>query len=107
MDKGTPMRIHFERTGGFAGMTMATTFDLDDLPEDEADHLKSLLDDLDFDDLPDKILSSPSGADRFSYTIAIENKKGRRAVETTDSAAPEKLRGLIDLLNQMSRTRRM
>ena len=41
-------RIKFERTGGFAGMRIATDLKLDDLSDEHANRISELLDDLDF-----------------------------------------------------------
>ena len=45
-------RIKFERTGGFAGIRIATDLKLDDLPDEQAHTISELLDDLDFRELP-------------------------------------------------------
>jgi hypothetical protein len=98
-------RIKYERSGGFAGMTIATEFDLDELPEEQAKALMEILDEADFDELPAQILPTRPGADQFNYKITVQGKKGLRSVETTDSAAPEKLRPLLSQLQQLARTR--
>jgi len=98
--------IHYERTGGFAGLKLATSFELDDLPSEQEKQLLELLDDLDFFDLPEKILPPRPGSDQFTHKIEVAGKKGKHAVLTTESAAPEKLRELIELLNLLARTRR-
>jgi len=36
------MRIQFERTGGFAGMRVATTIDMESLSADEARELREM-----------------------------------------------------------------
>ena len=54
--------IHYERTGGFAGLKLATSFELDDLNDEQGKQLAELLDDLDFFDLPDQILPPRPGA---------------------------------------------
>jgi hypothetical protein len=101
------MKIHYERTGGFAGIKMAASFDLDDLKDDDAAKLKDLLDELDFDELPEKFLPAPGARDQFTYNISLEGHNGHHHVETTDSAAPEKLRDLIQLLDHLARSQRM
>ncbi len=100
------LRIEYERTGGFAGLKLSIRFDLDDLPKEQEEQLRDLLDALDFFDLPAQILPARPGIDQFTHKIEVEGKKGKHTVLTTDSAAPEKLRELIDLLNIMARTRR-
>jgi hypothetical protein len=98
-------RIKFERTGGFAGMRMATDVKLEDLPEEQAETIMELLDDLDFNELPEQMLDE-SGPDQFTYKITIETEKGEHTVMTGDSSAPEKMQELLQLLNRLARTRR-
>ena len=96
-------RIKFERTGGFAGMTIARDLKLDDLPEEQANTIVELLDDMHFDELPEQMLDE-SGPDQFTYTITVETKKGEHTVVTGDASAPEKMQELLQLLNRLART---
>lgn len=98
-------RIKFERTGGFAGMRMATDVKLDDLPDEQAKSIVDLLDDMDFSKLPKQMLDE-SGPDQFTYTITVETKKWEHTVVTGDVSAPEKMQELLQLLNRIARTRR-
>jgi hypothetical protein len=98
------MRIKFERTGGFAGMKISASFDLDELPEEQSKPLLELLDDADFDELPALIMPRTPGADQFTYKIEVDGRKGAHSVQTTDSAAPEKLRPLLETLNRLARS---
>jgi len=98
-------RIKFERTGGFAGMRIATDVKLDDLPDEQASSIRGLLDDMDFAELPEQLLGE-SGPDQFTYTITVETQKWEHTVVTDDSSAPEKMQELLQLLNRLARTRR-
>ena len=51
-------RIKFERTGGFAGMRIATDLKLDDLPDEQANSIRELLNDMDFAELPEQLIIS-------------------------------------------------
>ncbi len=97
-------RIKFERTGGFAGMRIATDLKLDDLPEDQARTISELLDDLDFEELPEQMMNEEGMPDQFTYTITVETKKGKHTVVTGDVSAPEKMQELLQLLNRLART---
>ena len=98
-------RIKFERTGGFAGMRIATDLKLDDLSDEQANSIKELLDDLDFNELPEQMLDE-SGPDQFTYKITVETKKWEHTVITGESSAPEKMQELLHLLNRLARTRK-
>lgn len=96
-------RITFERTGGFANVRLAATLDMHDLPEEHADTLKELLDELDFAELPAKLTRDESMPDEFTYTITVEAKKWRHTVITGDAPEDEKMQELIELLNRLAR----
>jgi hypothetical protein len=98
-------RIKFERTGGFAGMRIATDLKLEDLTAENASQITELLDDLDFDELPAQMLDK-AGPDQYTYVITVETKKWEHTVVTGDSSAPEKMQELLQLLNSLARTHR-
>jgi hypothetical protein len=99
------MRITFERTGGFAGMRMAITVDVDSLPEPDAAALRKLVKDTGFFNLsearPERTI--PDG---FQYTIMVEGDGQQRSIQVTDASAPEKLRPLLDDLSLRARSQR-
>jgi hypothetical protein len=96
-------RIKFERTGGFAGMRIATDLKLDDLPDEQAQSLSELLDDLDFEELPEQMINKDSMPDQFTYKITVQTEEGEHTVVTGDSSAPEKMQELLQLLNRLAR----
>jgi hypothetical protein len=99
-------RVKFERTGGFAGMRIATDLNLDDLPDEQAHTLAELLDDLDFKELPEQMLNEEGLPDQFTYTITVQTKKWEHTVVTGDVSAPEKMQELLQVLNRLARTRK-
>jgi hypothetical protein len=99
-------RIKFERTGGFAGMRIATDLKLDDLPDDQAHTISELIDDLDFRELPEQMMNEGGMPDQFTYTITVETKKWEHTVVTGDVSAPEKMQELLQLLNRLARPRK-
>ena len=98
-------RIKFERTGGFAGMTISRDLKLDELPEDQVNSIVELLEDMDFRELPEQMLDD-SGADQFTYIITVETKEWEHTVVTGEASAPEKMQELLQLLNRLARTRK-
>jgi hypothetical protein len=98
-------RIKFERTGGFAGIRFAADFELDDLPKEQAHQILELLDDVDFDELPEKILGNGAVADGFSYSITVVTEKRQRTVTTSDSSAPKEMEPLLEILTQIAKQR--
>ena len=96
-------RVKFERTGGFAGIRLAADLELDELPEDQAREILELLDEMDFDELPEKILGDHQVADGFTYSITVESEKREHTVMTDEPSAPEKLGRLFEILTQLAR----
>jgi hypothetical protein len=94
-------RIKFERTGGFAGIRLAAEFDLNDLPQDQADQLKNLINNLQFDQLPATLQKGQAIPDGFTYSITVN----QHSVTTTDGSIPEKMQPLLDTLTQVARQR--
>ena len=98
-------RIKFERTGGFAGLHISRDLKLEDLSDEQANTLRELLDDLDFEELPEHMLED-SMPDQFTYTITVETKRGEHTVVTGDASAPEKMQEVLQVLNRLARTRK-
>ena len=99
-------RIKFERTGGFAGMRIATDLKMDDLPVEQARQLSDLLEDLDFEELPEQMINKASMPDQFTYKITVQTKQREHTVITGDTSAPEKMQELLQLLNRLARTQK-
>ena|SRR5687767_12750110 len=96
-------RIKFERTGGFAGMHIATDIQPDDLSEEQAHTLAELLDEVDFPTLPEQLMSDSSMPDQFTYTITVESPDWKHTVVTSDESASEKMQELLHILNRIAR----
>ena len=96
------MRITFERTGGFIGSKSGMTINLDDLPLDQAEMLRRLLDEANFFTLLAKPSTDPI-PDGFRYTITVESDTNQHTVHTSDTTAPDELRPLLQELSQRAR----
>ena len=93
--------IHFERTGGFGGIPINTTIDINSLPPDEAHKLQGMIDNAkEFFYQPLKLPPSApdQGADYFKYKIMVETEEKQNAIETNDITMPSELRPLINYL---------
>ena len=99
-------RIKFERTGGFAGIRIARDLKLDDLTDEQAHSLLEILDDLDFEELPEHMTNEETMPDQFTYVITVETQRGEHTVVTGDASAPEKMQELLQLLNRLARTKK-
>ena len=100
------MRISFERSGGFAGITMKTAVDEKDLAPGEAQKLRQLVEEADFFNSPGKITSRSPQPDRFQYELKFEEKGRQHTVTVSEEAMPEKLKPLVNWLMERSRQAR-
>jgi hypothetical protein len=100
------MRIDFERTGGFAGMRIAATFDTATLPADQAGALQDLVDAAHFFDLPAQIPPQANVADQFHYHVTIEAAGKSHTIDVGDSSASPALQALLQQLTSLARTTR-
>lgn len=96
-------RIKFERTGGFAGIRFAADIELDKMPKDQAEQILELLDDLDFDELPEQLLGNSQVADGFMYSITLVTEKREHTVTTSDTTAPKEMEPLLEVLTQIAK----
>jgi emfourin len=95
-------RIKFERTGGFAGIRFAADIALADMPQEQAQQINDLLDELDFEKLPEQITGNPQMADGFTYSITLVTEKYEHTVTTSDTAAPQEMEPLLEILTQIA-----
>ncbi|MDZ7966795.1 MAG: hypothetical protein RM368_17760 [Nostoc sp. DedSLP03] len=99
------MRVSFERTGGFAGITKKTTVDTDTLPPHEAATLPQLVEVADLFRLPELITSPNPQSDRFQYKLTVEDNGKQHTVTVSESALPGTLRPLIEWLQTIAQKR--
>jgi hypothetical protein len=97
------MRIKFERSGGMAGMRLATSLNTKYLEADEAQKLEKLVEDCNFFDLPEKMTSSRGGADRFQYKITVSSGWKKHTLVADESELPKKLQSLVKQLTTLAR----
>ncbi|MDH3191653.1 MAG: hypothetical protein OEM18_03060 [Nitrosopumilus sp.] len=90
------MKINFERSGGFAGITNSCIINSDKLSLDEQKHLQELLNDLRSSKTKDLPLSS-EGRDCFQYKILVEDGE-KFTIMTDELTMDSKQRNLIDFL---------
>jgi len=97
------MKIHFERTGGFAGMVRSTTVDTSSLPSDEAHKVEDLVEQADIQNTSPTTENSRQrgAADYFTYKVTIESEEGtKHTVECTDVAMRPSIKPLLDYLTK-------
>jgi hypothetical protein len=96
------MRIQFKMEGGiayFPGLSKPITIDSAELPKQEADELKRLVNATHFFALPTVMGSPPRGAaDYRQYTITIEDEGKQHTVRLTDPIGDPNLQALLTYL---------
>jgi hypothetical protein len=98
------LRIDFQRTGGFAGLSMGTSVDVGELPPEEGSKLQQLVESLErsgADDSP-----PPGKPDRFQYEVTVtRGKESRRYCLAEQELSPE-ARELVKQLVERARAAR-
>jgi hypothetical protein len=97
------MRIIFERSGGFAGIKLSAAFDLDSLPKDQADEIRSAVNKVDFSRLSEQMLPPTPMPDQLEYVITIETDEWQHKIVTSDTTAPAELQPLLRTLTRFAR----
>lgn len=105
------MRIHFQQTGGFAGMAshQSSVVEAEKLPPEEARELQNLVAAADVPTLATQRAGREAATrpDAFQYQLIVEDEGGRHTVEVSDTDMPASVRPLIKWLRkQASRTDR-
>jgi hypothetical protein len=92
------MKVRLVRSGGVAGMRLATEADSARLPDESARSLARLVEDSGVLLLPPSAAALPSGPDRFAYRVTVETAGGQHTVEIAEEDMTPALEPLIDWL---------
>jgi hypothetical protein len=98
-------KITFERTGGFAGVTLSTELDPAALPEADAARARKLIDEAKLFEQPKQIKSRSSMPDQFEYKLTIRDKGKRHTIVVGDQSTPANLKPLVEFLLAQARKR--
>lgn len=93
------MKIHFERSGGFAGITNKSEINDRNLPLKEQKQLEELLKNIKnmkFEESNQK----KKGADCFQYHIIIEDDNQKYVIDANENQMDSELRRLVDFLEK-------
>lgn len=96
-------KIKFERTGGFAGIRIAADIEMEDLPEEQKREILELLDDMDFEELPEKLARKMAIPDEFVYSVTVVSNKKEYKVLAGESAIPEDMQPLLEILEGIAK----
>lgn len=103
------MKIYFQPEGGlgfFPGLNKPLELNSEKLPPAEADHLKQLIHESQFFDLPHQEPDLNRGADQKKYTIRVEDQDQHHWIELHDSEVKPQLHNLLYYLNQKQKETR-
>lgn len=93
------MKVHFERSGGFAGIGTSVSLDTDNMSQDESAQFHQMYKNMNFFDLPSKYDTKSGAADLFRYKITVESKDGKHTVETTDLSMTPEFENFVNFLS--------
>jgi hypothetical protein len=102
----TPVIIDFERTGGYAGLTLHTLIDSHSLSVDEKEELGRLLDEAGIPELMKDPILPESSPDQFTYSITIQWGEEKLFVQLAEKKVPPSIRPLLKFLTNRSRSRK-
>ena len=96
-------RVKFERTGGFAGIRIAADIDVNELPDEQKHQIIDLLDDMDFEDLPKKLVGKMPIPDEFVYSVVVISSEKEYKVLAGESAIPDDMQPLLEILEGIAK----
>ena len=100
------VHIDFERSGGFAGISIITSIDSEKLPQKEADNLFILLNKAKLSDIQIPGKNNITQPDRFAYKLTIQTNQKKYSFSLDENNIPESLQPLIKYLINKARTGR-
>lgn len=92
------MKIDFVRSGGFAGLRLARSFDTAQLPDAQAKKIQGLVEAAAFFEVPEPEQAQAVIQDSIQYRLTVSSGARTREIEATDSTMPEQLRPLVNYL---------
>ena len=101
-----PIIIDFERTGGYAGLTLRTTVDSHSLSADETEELGRLLDEAGIPGLMQESERTEPSPDQFFYTLSIRLGEEQHFVRLAEKQIPLSVRPLLKFLTKRSRIKK-
>jgi len=90
------LRVTVERSGGLAGLRVASQASSDGLSAEAGQKLSSLVEAAGFFHLPEVLAPARQGADRFQYKIGVESEGQSHTIAAEESALPAELRELVN-----------
>jgi hypothetical protein len=97
------VRVDFERSGGFAGISLRLTLDTQQLPPAEGASLEKMIQDSGFFGLSEQVRGGAPGADRFQYRLAISSPGRTHSIVVNDADVPDPLLPLLQQLTDLAR----
>jgi hypothetical protein len=96
-----PIRIEFRRSGGFAGIPLTATTSADQLSQEHAAQLQSMLAGVQPPPQPGR--AAPGGADLFQYQLSLDDGQRHRSFAWDETQVPPAIRPLLEALTRLAR----
>ncbi len=97
--------ISFERSGGFAGISLRASMDTAQLSSEESTEVTKLIGRVDLDRCAHTSSPSDRASDQFQYDLVITCGNKRHELSLAEGAVPAELRPLLNLLVQWAKRR--
>jgi hypothetical protein len=103
------MRIDFECGGGFANLRLAYHGHTDELPQEQAEEIKHLVDRSGYFDIRagDLKPADKGPPDVFHYTVSLSDGKRANALACNDVSAPASLHPLLAKFRELALAQKM
>lgn len=98
-----PLKIQFERSGGFAGMKIRFLLEDKDLSEDEREQLWEMLQQAKIFNKKPQAKPLHASIDRFTYRLTVANGDQEYMIEMEEGNIPQEMRPLLEYLNLRAR----
>ncbi len=100
---GNGLRIEFQRSGGFAGLTMRTEVDTSELAPEDAEVFERLVESLERSGVGGS--PPPGKPDRFQYELTVTRGQESRRFQLAEQELTPEVRELVNLLVERARKR--
>ena len=100
------MRIDFQRSGGFAGLKLRLSLDVNTLPDEQAKAIRRMIDEANFLTIDEVLPGAPNVRDEYQYQITVITENIQHSIQAAESSMPESLRPFVEELTRLAREQR-
>lgn len=96
------MLIDFRCTGGFANLNLSYSADTQTLPGNLGERLERAVQEANLSTVDSALGEGHGPPDVLTYEVSVEDRGRRNEIAVTDVTAPQSMRPLLELLQQLA-----